>query len=139
MATGAPKARRPYRSLPGCPRRSDDGGVVGEAQDSAPLRALIEIAKAITTERELDTLLHLILEKRRFITGADAGSVCGEVIGVIQLINKKRDPDKKLLSPGDVDGQVIHSMKEAKISSSRSPRRRASRSRTPSCTTRFNG
>jgi HD-GYP domain-containing protein (c-di-GMP phosphodiesterase class II) len=39
------------------------------------LGELIEIAKAITTERELDRLLYLILEKSRFITGADAGSI----------------------------------------------------------------
>jgi len=39
------------------------------------LGELIEIAKAITTERELDKLLSLILEKSRFITGADAGSL----------------------------------------------------------------
>ncbi|APR84128.1 GAF domain protein [Minicystis rosea] len=162
------------------------------------LGELIEIAKAITTEREIDRLLGLILEKSRFITGADAGSVyvvegddpqphartlrfklsqnascvfdsrefvipmsprsmagyvalhkkplaiadvydlpalapfsfdrsfddkvgyrtksmlcapllsrVGDVIGVIQLINKKRDPDKKLLAPEDVAEQVI--------------------------------
>jgi HD-GYP domain-containing protein (c-di-GMP phosphodiesterase class II) len=34
-----------------------------------------EIAQAITTEREIDKLLALILEKSRFITGADAGSI----------------------------------------------------------------
>ncbi len=39
------------------------------------LGELIEIAKAITTEREIDKLLGLILEKSRFITGADAGSI----------------------------------------------------------------
>ncbi len=162
------------------------------------LGELIEIAKAITTEREIDKLLGLILEKSRFITGADAGSIyvvegddpdparrtlrfklsqnhsvvfdsrefvipvsarsmsgyvalhkqplsipsvyelpahapygfdrsfdakigyrsqsmlCapllsrkGEVVGVLQLINKKRDPSKKLLTPEDVDEQVI--------------------------------
>jgi HD-GYP domain-containing protein (c-di-GMP phosphodiesterase class II) len=162
------------------------------------LGELIEIAKAITTEREIDKLLGLILEKSRFITGADAGSIyvvegddpdparrtlrfklsqndsvafdsreftipvsarsmsgyvalnktslsirsvyempadapygfdrsfdakmgyrsqsmlCapllsrkGEVVGVLQLINKKRDPHKKLLTPDDVDEQVI--------------------------------
>jgi HD-GYP domain-containing protein (c-di-GMP phosphodiesterase class II) len=162
------------------------------------LGELIEIAKAITTEREIDKLLGLILEKSRFITGADAGSIyvvegddpdparrtlrfklsqnhsvvfdsrefvipvsarsmsgyvalhkqplnipsvyelpahapygfdrsfdakmgyrsqsmlCapllsrkGEVVGVLQLINKKRDPSKKLLTPDDVDEQVI--------------------------------
>jgi HD-GYP domain-containing protein (c-di-GMP phosphodiesterase class II) len=36
---------------------------------------LVEIARAITTEREIDKLLALILEKSRFITGADAGSI----------------------------------------------------------------
>jgi HD-GYP domain-containing protein (c-di-GMP phosphodiesterase class II) len=35
----------------------------------------LEIAKAITTERDIDKLLALILEKTRFITGADAGSI----------------------------------------------------------------
>ncbi len=162
------------------------------------LGELIEIAKVISTEREIDKLLDIILGKSRFITGADAGSiyvvegddpdparrklrfklsqndsVCfdsreftipvsprsmsgyvalnkkplnipdvydlpahspygfdrsfdakigyltrsmlcaplmsrkGEVIGVIQLINKKRDPDRKLLTPEDVDRLVI--------------------------------
>ncbi|HRI66910.1 MAG TPA: HD domain-containing phosphohydrolase [Polyangium sp.] len=162
------------------------------------LGELIEIAKAITTEREIDKLLSLILSKSRFISGADAGSLyvvegddpdplrrmlhfklsqnesvtfdsrefalpisprsmsgyvalhkrllniadvydlppqapygfdrsfdakigyrtksmlCmplfsrkGEVIGVIQLINKKRTSDRKLLTSEDVDEQVI--------------------------------
>jgi HD-GYP domain-containing protein (c-di-GMP phosphodiesterase class II) len=162
------------------------------------LGELIEIAKAITTEREIDRLLGLILEKSRFITGADAGSIyvvegdgpepqgrtlrfklsqnasvvfdsreftipmsprsmagyvalhkkplsiadvydlpalapysfdrsfdekvgyrtrsmlcapllsrVGDVIGVLQLINKKRDPDKKLLTPEDCAEQVV--------------------------------
>ena len=39
------------------------------------LGELIEIAKALSTEREIDKLLGLILEKGRFITGADAGSI----------------------------------------------------------------
>jgi len=39
------------------------------------LGELIEIARAITTEREIDKLLGLILEKARFVTGADAGSM----------------------------------------------------------------
>jgi HD-GYP domain-containing protein (c-di-GMP phosphodiesterase class II) len=39
------------------------------------LGELIEIARAITTEREIDTLLGLILEKSRFVTAADAGSI----------------------------------------------------------------
>ncbi|HWZ88940.1 MAG TPA: HD domain-containing phosphohydrolase [Polyangiaceae bacterium] len=39
------------------------------------LGELIEIARALTTEREIDKLLNLILEKARFITAADAGSM----------------------------------------------------------------
>ena len=39
------------------------------------LGELIEISKALSTEREIDKLLGLILEKSRFITGADAGSI----------------------------------------------------------------
>ncbi len=39
------------------------------------LGELIEIARALTTEREIAQLLHLILEKGRFVTGADAGSI----------------------------------------------------------------
>lgn len=39
------------------------------------LGELIEIARALTTEREIAKLLHLILEKSRFVTGADAGSM----------------------------------------------------------------
>jgi HD-GYP domain-containing protein (c-di-GMP phosphodiesterase class II) len=162
------------------------------------LGELIEIARAISTEREIDKLLGLILEKGRFITGADAGSIyvvegddpepsarklrfklsqnasvtfdsreftipvsprsmsgyvalhkkplniadvydlpalapygfdrsfdarigyrtksmlcapllsrVGEVVGVVQLLNKKRDPDKRLLSAEDVEEQVV--------------------------------
>lgn len=162
------------------------------------LGELIEIARALTTEREIDKLLWLILEKARFITGADAGSLYvvegdepeilrrklhfklsqndslsfdsrefvmpintrsmagyvalekttlsiadvydmpatspfgfdrsfdervgyrsksmlvtpltssqGEVIGVIQLINKKREPSTKLLTPADVETEVV--------------------------------
>lgn len=162
------------------------------------LGELIEIAKAISTEREIDKLLDLILEKSRFITGADAGSLyvvegddpdpvrrtlrfkltqndsltfdwrefsvpvsarsmsgyvalhktalniadvytlppkspfgfdpsfdakigyrtksmlcapllsrAGDVIGVIQLINKKRDVERKLVSASDVETNVV--------------------------------
>jgi HD-GYP domain-containing protein (c-di-GMP phosphodiesterase class II) len=39
------------------------------------LGELIEIARALTTEREIDKLLWLILEKARFVTAADAGSL----------------------------------------------------------------
>lgn len=39
------------------------------------LQELVEIARAITQERNIDRLLDLILEKSRFITGADAGSI----------------------------------------------------------------
>jgi HD-GYP domain-containing protein (c-di-GMP phosphodiesterase class II) len=160
------------------------------------LGELIHIARAMTTVRDVDKLLGVILEKSRFVTGADAGSIYiveardgdkavlrfkltqndsvafdsreftmplsehsiagssalrktalnipdvyaipapstvhfdpsfdrrtgyftrstlaiplisqrDEVIGVIQLINKKRDPSRKLLSKTDVDDQVI--------------------------------
>jgi HD-GYP domain-containing protein (c-di-GMP phosphodiesterase class II) len=159
------------------------------------LGELINIARAMTTERSVDKLFSVILEKSRYVTGADAGSiyvvegdekeqrlrfkqtqndslsfdsreftmpisnrsiagsvvlskkplsipdvydlpkgssfgfdrsfderigyrtksmlVCplisqrDEVIGVIQLINKKREPEKKLNGKGDVDEQVI--------------------------------
>jgi HD-GYP domain-containing protein (c-di-GMP phosphodiesterase class II) len=39
------------------------------------LGELIECARAIETERDIDKLLGLILQKSRFITGADAGSI----------------------------------------------------------------
>jgi len=39
------------------------------------LGELIEIARALTTERDLDKLLGLILEKARFVSAADAGSI----------------------------------------------------------------
>ncbi len=162
------------------------------------LGELIEISRALTTEREIDKLLGLILEKARFITGADAGSIYvvegddpdpsrrmlrfklsqnesiqfdsreftvpisprsisgavalskslislpdvyelppgapygfdprfdekigyrtrsvltaplidkqGDVIGVLQLINKKRDPKARLTSRDDVEDQVV--------------------------------
>ncbi len=158
------------------------------------LGELINIARAITTERDVDKLLGVILEKSRFITGADAGSIYvveegkephlrfkltqnesvsfdsrefvmpisrrsiagsaaldkktiniadvydmppgstfafdrrfderthyrtksmlvaplisqrDEVIGVIQLINKKKDPHAKLCTPEDILEQVI--------------------------------
>ena len=159
------------------------------------LGELINIARAMTTERDVNKLLSIILEKSRFVTGADAGSIyvvegdekspllrfklaqndsvtfdsrefvmplnnrsiagCaaqsrkminiadvydlpagspfgfdrsfddrtgyrtksvlaaplisqpGEVIGVIQLINKKKDPEKKLFTREDTVEQVI--------------------------------
>jgi len=39
------------------------------------LGELIDIARAMTTERDVDKLLSVILEKSRFVTGADAGSI----------------------------------------------------------------
>jgi HD-GYP domain-containing protein (c-di-GMP phosphodiesterase class II) len=39
------------------------------------LGELVDIARAMTTERDVDKLLGLILEKSRFVTGADAGSI----------------------------------------------------------------
>jgi HD-GYP domain-containing protein (c-di-GMP phosphodiesterase class II) len=169
------------------------------------LGELITIARAMTTERDVNKLLSIILEKSRFVTGADAGSIyvveadeknpqlrfklaqnesvsfmvragpsagddsrefvmplnnrsiagsaaidrtminiadvydlpagspfgfdrrfdertgyrtksvlaaplisqLGEVIGVLQLINKKKDPEKKLFVPEDTREQII--------------------------------
>jgi HD-GYP domain-containing protein (c-di-GMP phosphodiesterase class II) len=159
------------------------------------LGELIHIARAMTTVRDVDKLLGVILEKSRFVTGADAGSIYiveqhgdkpvlrfkltqndsvsfdsreftmpmsdrsiagaaavqktalnipdvydlpagstfhfdpsfdrrtqyltrsmlvaplisqrDEVIGVIQLINKKRDTGQKLVTRADVDAQVL--------------------------------
>ena len=39
------------------------------------LGELVSIARAISSERDIDKLLGLILEKSRYVTGADAGSV----------------------------------------------------------------
>ena len=39
------------------------------------LGELIEIARAMTTERDVNRLLSVILEKSRYVTGADAGSI----------------------------------------------------------------
>jgi len=39
------------------------------------LGELINVARAMTTERDVDKLLGVILEKSRFVTGADAGSI----------------------------------------------------------------
>jgi HD-GYP domain-containing protein (c-di-GMP phosphodiesterase class II) len=39
------------------------------------LDELLHIARAMSTERDVDRLLGLILEKSRFVTGADAGSI----------------------------------------------------------------
>jgi HD-GYP domain-containing protein (c-di-GMP phosphodiesterase class II) len=159
------------------------------------LGELIDIARAMSTERDVNKLLGIILEKSRFVTGADAGSIYvvegdepnrslrfkltqndsaqfdsrefvmplntrsmagtaaiekkpvnisdvyhlppgtsfgfdrsfdertgyrtksmlmvplisqrGEVIGVIQLINKKKSPEKKLFTQADVDDIVM--------------------------------
>ncbi len=45
------------------------------AASQGELQDLVEIARAITQERNIDRLLDLILEKSRFITHADAGSI----------------------------------------------------------------
>ena len=159
------------------------------------LGELINIARAMTTERDVEKLLSVILEKSRFVTGADAGSIYvveadgnaqllrfkmsqndtvrfdsreftmpvshrsiagsvvlnkkplnlsdvhalpagspfsydrsfdertgyrtqsmltvplisqrDEVIGIIQLINKKRDPEKRLFTREDVEAHVV--------------------------------
>lgn len=44
-------------------------------QYRAELGELLDIARSMTTERDVSKLLSVILEKSRFITGADAGSI----------------------------------------------------------------
>ena len=47
-------------------------GSIGTAYESGEL---VTIARAMTTERDVGKLLGVILEKSRFVTGADAGSI----------------------------------------------------------------
>jgi HD-GYP domain-containing protein (c-di-GMP phosphodiesterase class II) len=177
---------------------ADQQGLV--ARYRYELDELVAIARSLSSEQDIDRLLGLILEKSRFVTGADAGSIYvlegdgpdakdkklrfkvtqnesvamdlgeftmdvsarsivgnavlaadsinipdlyslsddnpwgaqhdrsfdermgyeshsmltvpmlnhhGEVIGVVQLINKKRDPEAKLEKPADFERQVI--------------------------------
>ncbi len=50
-------------------------GRAAEAAAASTLGQLLDIARAMTTVRDVDKLLGVILEKSRFITGADAGSI----------------------------------------------------------------
>ncbi|MFW6050297.1 MAG: HD-GYP domain-containing protein [Myxococcota bacterium] len=54
------------------------------------LGELVEIARALTQERDIDRLLSVILEKSRFVTGADAGSIY-----VVE--GRDSDPQKRIL------------------------------------------
>lgn len=51
---------------------------------------LVNIARAMTTERDVSSLLGLILEKCRFVTGADAGSI------YVVEAEKKKSPGEAL-------------------------------------------
>ncbi|HEX7603578.1 MAG TPA: HD domain-containing phosphohydrolase, partial [Polyangiaceae bacterium] len=55
-------------------------------------------------DRSFDEKIHY---RTKSMLCAPLLSRVGEVIGVLQLINKKRDPERKLLSDEDVDEQVI--------------------------------
>jgi HD-GYP domain-containing protein (c-di-GMP phosphodiesterase class II) len=55
------------------------------------LGELINIARAMTTERDVDKLLGVILEKSRFVTGADAGSIY--VVEDAETATAKASPD----------------------------------------------
>jgi hypothetical protein len=62
------------------------------------LGELLEIARAISTEREVDKLLHLILEKSRFITGADAGTLQSKrmsISDIFDALTASDRPDKR--------------------------------------------
>jgi GAF domain-containing protein len=64
-------------------------------------------------------------------------SAMGDVIGVIQLINKKREPAKKLLESSDFASEVVPFDSRAEEMALALARRPGSRWKTPSCTTRF--
>ncbi len=59
------------------------------------LGELVHIARAMTTERDVNRLLGVILEKSRFITGADAGSVY-----VVEESGTANDPEGARHSTG---------------------------------------
>jgi HD-GYP domain-containing protein (c-di-GMP phosphodiesterase class II) len=56
-------------------RRHDDRKARWINRYRYELGELVEIARALGRERNLSRLLHLILERSRYITGADAGSI----------------------------------------------------------------
>ncbi len=59
------------------------------------LGELINIARAMTTERDVNKLLAIILEKSRFVTGADAGSI---YVVEDEAAANVEDPDSGALS-----------------------------------------
>jgi HD-GYP domain-containing protein (c-di-GMP phosphodiesterase class II) len=63
-----------YRDFVTLRARDHERGRVAERYKSE-LSELISIARAISSERDIHTLLGLILERSRYVTGADAGSV----------------------------------------------------------------
>ncbi|MDH5671374.1 MAG: GAF domain-containing protein [Myxococcales bacterium] len=67
--------------------RADHGAELERYRDERD--GLIEIARAITRERDIDRLLDLILDKSRLVTGADAGSI---------YVVEERDADGRPLS-----------------------------------------
>jgi len=56
-------------------RRSDVRMSVSLDRFRYEFQEVLEISKALTQERDIDRLLDLILEKSRYVTGADAGSI----------------------------------------------------------------
>jgi len=56
-------------------RRSDERMSVSLDRFRYEFQEVLEISKALTQERDIDRLLDLILEKSRYVTGADAGSI----------------------------------------------------------------
>jgi len=63
-----------YLDLVALRAREQERGRTAEKYRSE-LGELVSIARAISSERDIDKLLGLILEKSRYVTGADAGSV----------------------------------------------------------------
>ncbi|NOY91161.1 MAG: GAF domain-containing protein [Deltaproteobacteria bacterium] len=56
-------------------RRSDERMSTSLDRFRYEFQEVLEISKALTQERDIDRLLDLILEKSRYVTGADAGSI----------------------------------------------------------------
>src|SRR5262249_7084878 len=62
------------------------------------LGELINIARAMTTERDVNKLLGVILEKSRFVTAADAGSIY--VVEEAEPLAERRDDEAPISMHG---------------------------------------
>ena len=63
-----------FRQLHHLEREAAEGELLADRYQTE-LDELNEIGRSLCSERDLDKLLSLILEKARYVTGADAGSI----------------------------------------------------------------